>query len=248
MSTIYDDIAQRFDFVFRAANDATLKLIALNPNGSNFDFTGYTVEYVVYRGAGGSIVKIYAAVISGNEVVVSFTETDNAKANTYVYEWKFTKNSNTVTWFAGKHTVIVGNPKNTTNTGNEITATINLTTSTITATVSQYIKLPYTAYSALISQTGTSAPTGTVLNNTVIGVLTWSRLSVGKYKLSIPGGFVTAKTLISVPMGAALYLAPNYLTITFDIDNNLLFETKDAAVEYADGILSNFNFELKVFA
>lgn len=246
MSTIYVDIAQPFDFVYRAGNDGTAKITALNSDATDFDFTGYTSQYIVFSGGSGAVISTHDATIVGNLVTVTFTETDNADKHTYRYEWRFTNGTTTQTWFAGAHKIISGNPLSSNDTGNSITATIYTSTPEIVATVSNY-ELPDSAkYTVLITQTGTNAPSPTVLANGV-GTLTWSYVNVGRYKLSIAGGFNTSATFVSVPIGVALYLEPNYLKVTFDVDNNLLFETKDATVEYANGILSKFNFEVRTY-
>ena len=52
------------------------------------------------------------------------------------------------------------------------------------ATVANSLNLGYTLYSALITQTGTNAPTAVVLQNTITGTLTWTRTQVGVYVLT----------------------------------------------------------------
>lgn len=53
----------------------------------------------------------------------------------------------------------------------------------------------YKVYKAIITQAGGSAPTATVLENT-IGSVTWSRISDGLYRLNLTGAFPQAKTLV----------------------------------------------------
>lgn len=55
---------------------------------------------------------------------------------------------------------------------------------------------PYKVYTALISQTGTSAPTAVVLENTLGGTVILSYVSVGTYDLTLTGGFNTNKTIV----------------------------------------------------
>jgi hypothetical protein len=50
-------------------------------------------------------------------------------------------------------------------------------------------------YRALLTQTGTSAPTATVLENT-IGSIVWTRTTVGTYKGTLTGAFTIGKTWI----------------------------------------------------
>lgn len=55
--------------------------------------------------------------------------------------------------------------------------------------------IPYKVYSALLSQAGTSAPTATVLENT-IGTIVWTRDSAGRYKGTLEGAFTQNKTSV----------------------------------------------------
>lgn len=52
---------------------------------------------------------------------------------------------------------------------------------------------PYKVYRALLTQSGTSAPVATVLENT-IGNVVWSRTGAGHYKGTLNGAFDPAKT------------------------------------------------------
>lgn len=54
--------------------------------------------------------------------------------------------------------------------------------------VSNIVK-PYKVYTALLSQSGTSAPTATVLENTLGGTLVWTRTGVGGYDGTLTGVF-----------------------------------------------------------
>jgi len=51
----------------------------------------------------------------------------------------------------------------------------------------------YKVYTALLTQTGTTAPTATVLENT-IGSIVWSRSGIGQYLATLTGAFVLSKT------------------------------------------------------
>ena len=50
-------------------------------------------------------------------------------------------------------------------------------------------------YRALLTQTGTAAPTATVLQNTLGGTLVWTRLNVGEYKATLASAFPDADKL-----------------------------------------------------
>jgi len=55
----------------------------------------------------------------------------------------------------------------------------------------------YLVYTALITQTGTSAPTATVLKNTLGGTVVWSYNGVGDYTATLSGVFTANKTTVT---------------------------------------------------
>lgn len=57
--------------------------------------------------------------------------------------------------------------------------------------------LGYKVYTALLTQSGTGAPTVTVLQNT-IGTIVWSRVSIGSYKGTLTGVFTSGKTFYNI--------------------------------------------------
>lgn len=61
---------------------------------------------------------------------------------------------------------------------------------------------PYKVYVALLSQTGTSAPTVTVLENTLSGTVVWTRSSSGVYLGTLSGAFTANKTVAFAQLGA----------------------------------------------
>ena len=54
----------------------------------------------------------------------------------------------------------------------------------------------YRVYTALVSQSGTSAPTAIVLRNTLGGTVTWAYTGVGTYTATLTGAFTLDKTAI----------------------------------------------------
>lgn len=50
---------------------------------------------------------------------------------------------------------------------------------------------PYKAYVALVTQTGTNAPTSIILQNDFASVPTWTRTGVGSYNLAFPNSSLT---------------------------------------------------------
>lgn len=53
-------------------------------------------------------------------------------------------------------------------------------------------------YTALISQTGTAAPTAKILKNDLTGPIIWARTDVGTYTATLPNTFTTDKTYVNI--------------------------------------------------
>jgi len=56
----------------------------------------------------------------------------------------------------------------------------------------------YKVYTATITQTGTSAPVATVLENTLGGTVVWSRVGSNNYVATLSGAFTTGKTFTAI--------------------------------------------------
>src|SRR5688572_16305439 len=56
----------------------------------------------------------------------------------------------------------------------------------------------YKVYVALLTQTGTSAPVATVLENTLGGTVVWARGGTGEYTGTLAGAFTADKTTASI--------------------------------------------------
>ena len=55
---------------------------------------------------------------------------------------------------------------------------------------------PYKSYVAILTQTGTAAPTvATVLDNTLGGTIVWTRTAAGNYTGTLTGAFTASKTI-----------------------------------------------------
>ena len=60
----------------------------------------------------------------------------------------------------------------------------------------------YLVYTALLSQTGTDAPTVSLKENTLGGTVVWTRVTPGVYNGTLAGAFLVDKT-IPIPFGTA---------------------------------------------
>ena len=105
----------------------------------------------------------------------------------------------------------------------------------------------YDVYTAIINQTGTSAPVATVLENTLGGTVVWSRNSAGDYTCTLSGAFTLGKTTIN-PDQLGLYVAnlsiPIYGSLT-DVNSCALYTPSGNDFD-GDGI-ANLFFEIRVY-
>ena len=107
---------------------------------------------------------------------------------------------------------------------------------------------PYKVYTALISQTGTSAPTVIVLENTLGGTPVWSRIGPGVYSGLLSGFFTANKTTViftkqyTVPTGGTdIFTAAGCGSI-----NSIDLSTANTA-GLVDGVLSKATIEVRVY-
>jgi hypothetical protein len=103
--------------------------------------------------------------------------------------------------------------------------------------------LNYKSYVALISQTGTAAPTVTILENT-IGDIVWSRNGLGAYSGTLTGAFPSGKVIclsnqIDMPT-MTLLLRKNNDIISINTGT-------PGTTTIADNILDNTSIEIRVY-
>lgn len=122
------------------------------------------------------------------------------------------------------------------------TAGTNTTQIATTAFV-QAATRPYKSYTALITQSGTSAPTATVLENTLGGTVTFSRTSAGTYLATLSGAFTLNKT--------ACYITPTTGTFVHQATrqslNDVIIVSLNSSNAATDTILNNTTFEIRVY-
>lgn len=132
----------------------------------------------------------------------------------------------------------------------------SITTNNLTATRSlQFpdasgvlaLEKPYKVYVALLTQTGTSAPVATVLENN-LGNVIWTRDNVGIYKATLTGEFIANKTGVSI--------GSNFNNNTLDIGimqtsnlntNDFTLTTFDHLTQAFDEVLLNTLITIKVY-
>ena len=101
----------------------------------------------------------------------------------------------------------------------------------------------YKSYVALISQTGTAAPTVTILENT-LGDIVWTRIGLGDYIGTLTGAFPSGKVVcfsnqIDMPTMTIIQRKNN--------DNVYINTGTPGTTTIADGILNNTSIEIRVY-
>lgn len=106
---------------------------------------------------------------------------------------------------------------------------------------------PYKVYSALISQSGTNAPTAIVLENTLGAIPVWSRTDAGNNQCALAGVFTENKTTVHVTHGEAGYGLP-YKTENYSSGGSFVYVyTFDSTGTPIDIGFSNSSIEIRVY-
>lgn len=105
----------------------------------------------------------------------------------------------------------------------------------------------YKVYTALISQSGTSAPTATILENTLGGTIVWTRTTTGQYVGTLSGAFTINKTWVVAQDVSALGGNSKTTIRTTGSTNTIDLITSDASSSAIDGALSTTPIEIRVY-
>ena len=105
---------------------------------------------------------------------------------------------------------------------------------------------PYKVYTALLSQSGTDAPTATVLENTLGGTVVWSRLSVGDYRATLTGAFVLSKTHVMLTNSVNPFFTTVGNKTKGSVDTVILLTQTTAGLN-ADDRLQGTPIEIRVY-
>ena len=111
--------------------------------------------------------------------------------------------------------------------------------------VLQYDSRPYKVYTALLSQSGTDAPTAVVLENT-LGDIVWSRSEEGVYVGTLTGAFKEGKTFLISKFKTNSTDDPSSYSIS-DAGVNAVYVTSESSDVLQDGILYSTPIEIKVY-
>lgn len=117
------------------------------------------------------------------------------------------------------------------------------TTQVATTAFVQENARPYKVYTALLSQSGTNAPTATVLENTLGGTIVWTRVNTGLYSGTLTGAFTTNKTALlnNNPVGGVSTNVINSST------NEIIIQTRGFSNAQTDNGLTNTSIEIRVY-
>lgn len=124
------------------------------------------------------------------------------------------------------------------------TAGTNTTQVATTAFVQAAIGTPYLKYVALVSQSGTSAPTATVLENTLGGTVVWARTSAGFYTGTLTGAFTANKTACIISSTSTAWI--NMLSRS-DVNSVLLQTSSQSTNTMSDAMLFDTFVEIRVY-
>ena len=143
---------------------------------------------------------------------------------------------------AGTKGIIVGDGQTLSDDGMVIN---NLT---VTGTINGAVVAPFKKYVALLNQSGTSAPTAIVLENTFSEIPTFSRTSAGVYKLELIDSFTLDKTFIVTGSADVSGGTGDFATVIarrFDEDTITLYTYDNFAS--SDNMLVNTSIEIRVY-
>jgi hypothetical protein len=143
---------------------------------------------------------------------------------------------------AGTKGIIVGDGQTLSDDGMVIN---NLT---VTGTINGAVVAPFKKYVALLNQSGTSAPTAIILENTFSEIPTFSRTSTGVYKLELIDAFTLDKTFIVTGSADVSGGSGDFATVIarrFDEDTITLY-TYDNFTS-SDNMLVNTSIEIRVY-
>lgn len=114
----------------------------------------------------------------------------------------------------------------------------------------------YLVYAALLNQSGTSAPTATVLANTLGGTVVWTRSDVGEYIATLASAFPVNKvsTIVVPAFDPTAQVPSDYTLLTFamgarDTNDTFVLKTRryDPDNPGLDGALANTFIEIRVY-
>ena len=123
------------------------------------------------------------------------------------------------------------------------TATLGTNTTQIATTAFVQAIRPYKVYTALLTQTGTSAPTATVLENTLGATIVWTRSNVGIYVGTLSGVFTANKTYTSNTFGSF----SGFAQFSSSSVNTVNINSTNSSGSLTDGLINGNSIEIRVY-
>lgn len=110
----------------------------------------------------------------------------------------------------------------------------------------------FKTYKAVLSQTGSNAPTASVKGNTLGGTPVFARSATGEYTMTLSGAFPADKTFISNPLRILPFLGTDFLQVWIqrNNDNQIAISTSsgpNGAGSPNDGVLAGTDIDIVVF-
>jgi len=104
-------------------------------------------------------------------------------------------------------------------------------------------------YVALLNQSGTSAPTAAVVENTLGGTLVWTRNSTGNYYATLTGAFPDVNKVICFTGGSISGVLPLEIVRTQHLNSNTvqIFTQQATDGAFVDGSLVQTTIEIRVY-
>jgi hypothetical protein len=143
----------------------------------------------------------------------------------------------------------VSNGSNTaTVRANDLTAdrTYQLPNSSGTLALTSQVGSSYNVWAANLTQSGTNAPTATILQNTLGGTVVITRESTGFYKLTLSQAFPSGKTAIFTKGVSNTPSIPKDVIVTRFGSSEVVVLTGGAGV-YEDDVLNAYSVEIRVY-
>lgn len=104
----------------------------------------------------------------------------------------------------------------------------------------------YKTWVGLLTQSGTSAPTAIVLENTLGGTITWTYVSLGVYRATLTGAFTANKTF-AIGLTGTDNTVPFIGYITRENNNSLLISNTSPQGDNGDNDLAATPLEIRVY-
>jgi len=190
-----------------------------------------------------------AATLSNYATIVYVDNTDNTlQDNIDSLDGRLTNDETDIAALQtdlGNLGLLVDGKASLTQLNNAISA-LNETIAELNVTISNKIRT-YKVYSALLTQSGTSAPTAIVLENTLGVDVSFTYFLAGNYFINAIGAFTGNKTYVDV--GQSIYATSAYIIIPNfpNVDQVQIRVTKVTDNTSSDNKLTNFPIEIRVY-